>query len=237
MTCICPETELAEGMHMPGCPVGFVAKTGETRVNGQAMLGQAACATGKPTTVGSNPTDPIKKNGIGSHTKPNKGKDVIWLTPPDVLAQLGTFDLDPCAAPSPRPWPTAVKHIELPENGLSAPWHGRVWLNPPYDETLDYWMERMASHGIGIALTFARTETDIWQRWIWPYAKLICFFYGRLYFRFPDGSRAPGNAGGPSALIAYSENDADHLWQSGISGAYVKVLKSRSDFSGAERQP
>jgi hypothetical protein len=101
----------------------------------------------------------VKGKGIGGHTAPNKGEFIIWLTPPSILQFLGRFDLDPCAAPSPRPWPTATQHIELPEDGLSLPWAGRVWLNPPYDETLDKWMERMAAHKSGIALTFARTET------------------------------------------------------------------------------
>jgi len=47
-----------------------------------------------------------------------------WLTPPAILHALGDFDLDPCAAPSPRPWPTAARHIELPEDGLTANWGG-----------------------------------------------------------------------------------------------------------------
>lgn len=163
--------------------------------------------------------------GIGGHTKPNKGEHVIWLTPRAIVQALGPFDLDPCAAPSPRPWPTAAHHIELPSDGLTEPWCGRIWLNPPYDERLEDWMRLMAEHRLGTALTFARVETDIWQRWIWPYAELVLFPAGRLYFCFPDGSEAPGNAGGPSALIAYSLNDADHLWNAGIKGAFIEVKK------------
>ena len=102
-----------------------------------------------------------------------------------------------------------------------------MWLNPPYDERLGEWMERMAAHRIGIALTFARTEIDIWQRWIWPYADSILFPSGRFYFCLPDGTRAKGNAGGPSALIAYSPNDSDILWRCGIAGAIVNVKKPR----------
>jgi hypothetical protein len=165
--------------------------------------------------------------GIGGHTKPNKGEEVIWLTPPQVIQSLGEFDLDPCAAPSPRPWPTAKRHIELPGNGLEVNWAGRVWLNPPYDEGLGRWMERMAFHGSGIALTFARTETAIWEEWIWPFADSILFPFGRFYFYLPDGTRAKGNAGGPSALIAYSVEDSRILDQSGIAGAFVKITKPR----------
>jgi hypothetical protein len=167
-----------------------------------------------------------KMNGIGGHTKPNKGNTVIWFTPKNIVKSLGIFDLDPCAAPAPRPWETAANYIELPDDGLKIPWFGRVWLNPPYDEHLGEWMQQMAMHKQGIALTFARTETDIWQRWIWPYAWGVLFISGRLYFHQPDGARGKGNAGGPSALIAYSEKDYKILENSGINGALVKVIRT-----------
>jgi hypothetical protein len=89
-------------------------------------------------------------------------------------------------------------------------------------------MERMALHGRGIALVFARTEIDVWQKWIWPYADSVLFIAGRLYFRYPDGSSATGNAGGPSALIAYSTADSQILDRSGIRGALVEVKKPRA---------
>lgn len=164
--------------------------------------------------------------GIGGHTVPNRGTDVIWLTPPSIIQSLGVFDLDPCAAPSPRPWLTANHHFDGSNyDGLDEPWFGRVWLNPPYDEKLGSWMEKMASHRNGIALVFARTEIEVWQRWIWPYADTILFIAGRLYFYLPDGTRAKGNAGGPSALIAYSAHDSLVVQNSGIEGAIVRVQK------------
>jgi hypothetical protein len=138
------------------------------------------------------------------------------------LAQLGKFDLDPCAAPSPRPWPTARTHIALPSDGLAQPWMGRVWLNPPYHRDLiGGWLEAMARHGNGMALIFARTETDAWQRSVWPFASAILFLRGRLEFCIPDGTRAKHSCGAPSALIAYSDRDAEILRSGGIRGALV----------------
>jgi hypothetical protein len=69
-----------------------------------------------------------QKGGIGSHTKPNQGDTNTWLTPEPIVRALGPFDLDPCAAPSPRPWDTAKFHIELPKDGLAADWSG-PWCN------------------------------------------------------------------------------------------------------------
>jgi hypothetical protein len=53
------------------------------------------------------------------------------LTPRFVIDALGPFDLDPCP-PKERPWDTARRHFTEADDGLSRPWKGRVWLNPPY---------------------------------------------------------------------------------------------------------
>lgn len=163
----------------------------------------------------------MRRKGIAAHEPPDhKGDSVIWLTPPNILSQLGMFTLDPCAAPSPRPWPTALRHIELPEDGLTATWSGRVWLNPPYDETTHQWMQRMAHHQNGTALTFARTETELWQKWIFPFCKALLFISGRLWFRYPNGTKGPYSAGAPSVLIAYSDFDVKILKTCGIAGGF-----------------
>lgn len=146
-----------------------------------------------------------------------------WLTPPEILAALGPFDLDPCAAPSPRPWPTAARHIELPEDGLTAEWSGRVWCNPPFGSYTGQWLGRMALHGNGIALVFARTDTSMFRHWVWPYASAVLFLNKRPHFHHPDGSKAAGNSGGPIVLIGYGSNNADALRASGLPGAVLSV--------------
>ena len=158
-------------------------------------------------------------SGMGAHQR-TQGATDTWLTPPGIIHALGPFDLDPCAAPSPRPWPTATRHIELPEDGLTSPWRGRVWLNPPYGTQTGLWLQRLSTHGTGTALVFARTETDHWHRWVWPHAIAVLFVRGRIDFYRQDGSRL-GNAGAPSALIAYGPEDAARLAGSGIAGAIV----------------
>jgi hypothetical protein len=167
--------------------------------------------------------------GMASHER-SADSSVIWLTPPKILRFLGSFDLDPCAAPSPRPWSTAARHIELPEDGLLADWHGRVWLNPPYgkDQGMDAWIEKMAKHKSGIALIFAKTDTEVWSRWVWPFCSSVLFVQGRLAFYLPDGTKKDG-AGGPSALIAWSPEDTAILSSSGIRGGHVCLLSKRGE--------
>lgn len=167
-----------------------------------------------------------RRAAIGSHHSP-RAQSTVWLTPPGVLAALGEFDLDPCAVSvEHRPWPTAAAHIAPPDDGLAAPWSGRVWCNPPYD-AVDDWLARLADHGTGTALVFARTETAWFVDTVWARAAAVLFLHGRLHFYRPDGSRAPGNAGGPSCLVAYGAEDAGLLARSGLTGTFVRLRRGR----------
>ncbi len=165
---------------------------------------------------------------MGGHQKPNRGETDTWLTPHYIIDILGPFDLDPCAAPDPKPWPTAKRHITWPDDGLFAPWSGRVWLNPPYGTVTGDWLKRLADHGSGMALIFARTETDAWHRHVWPRASAILFLRGRIHFCYTDGRRAAFNAGAPSAIVAYSDQDAKWLERMALSGRIVHLPRAVS---------
>lgn len=161
------------------------------------------------------------KTGMGGHQSA-KMKNDEWLTPPDLIKALGDFDLDPCS-PIERPWPTAKEHYTVLDNGLMLPWHGRVWCNPPYGQESAEWLSKLVQHGNGIALIFARTETEMFFTHVWERADAILFLKGRLYFHYVDGSRAAANAGAPSCLIAYGKENVDALERSGISGKLVRL--------------
>ena len=167
--------------------------------------------------------DPSKaRGGMGGHQSHGRGK-AVWLTPPHIIDALGPFDLDPCAAPLPRPWPTAGHMVTLPNDGLKLSWHGRIWLNPPYDADAWLWLDRLAEHGCGLALIFARTETFGFHRSVWERAQAVRFLEGRLHFHHPDGRRAAFNGGAPSVLVAYGDYDADRLCRSSIAGAFIRL--------------
>jgi len=136
-------------------------------------------------------------------------KSDVWLTPPGILSLLGSFDLDPCAAPPPRPWSTAARHISLPDDGLSSEWTGRVWLNPPFGSQARLWLRKLKDHGNGIALIPARTETAMFYESVWNGADSVCFIKGRPHFHYPDGSRAPFNSGAPICLVSYGRKNSD----------------------------
>lgn len=159
--------------------------------------------------------------GIGGHQSAKMQNDE-WLTPPAILELLGEFDLDPCA-PIKRPWDTARWHYDKNDDGLIQIWKGRVWCNPPYGEHALAWLTKLATHGNGIALVFARTETAMFFRAVWPVAHAILFIEGRLHFHYVTGERARANSGAPSVLIAYGEENAVKLQQSRIRGHFVRL--------------
>lgn len=146
-----------------------------------------------------------KRRGMGGHQS-RRAETETWLTPPWLLDALGHFDLDPCAAPEPRPWPTAEFHYTEADDGLNRAWpaNAMVWCNPPYGDAVGAWLARCRAHpGPALALVFARTETAWFHEHVWNAAAAVLFLEGRLHFHHPDGRRAAHNAGAPSCIVAY----------------------------------
>lgn len=160
---------------------------------------------------------------MSGHQRAHRGETDVWLTPPEIIEDLGPFDLDPCAALC-QPWATAARHLTTRDDGLAAPWQGMVWLNPPYGPDTWQWLARLADHTPGgIALIFARTETRGFVDHVWNRATALRFLHGRLHFHHHDGTRAKANAGAPSVLIAYGAPGAQRLERSRLPGTYVPL--------------
>lgn len=151
---------------------------------------------------------------LSGHQSPVMKNDE-WLTPPEILMKLGVFDLDPCA-PVVRPWDTAIKHYTVKDDGLSLPWIGRVWCNPPFGREAVKWLRRMRDHRDGIALIPARTETAMFYETVWGYADGVLFVKGRPHFHYVCGKRAPFNSGAPMSLVAYGKDNLEALRSSGL---------------------
>lgn len=157
---------------------------------------------------------------LGSHQK-CVGKSQVHLTPKWIIKALGPFDLDPCAA-DPRPWDCAKVNYVKADDGLSKPWHGKVWLNPPFDRyQVGRWIEKLADHGNGIALLHARTETE-WFAPIWRRASAVLFLDRRIKFCRPNGKEQKANSGAPPVLVAFGPRCHDILHKTPhFSGALV----------------
>ncbi len=159
------------------------------------------------------------KKGMGSHQSATSVTDE-WYSPPEVVSCLGTFDLDPCTT-NRRPWDTAKHHYTREEDGLLLPWFGRVWMNPPYGNAITPWLEKMALHANGIALTFARTDRTDFHDFVFGTADSILFVKQRFSFYNHLGEKAPANGGAPNILFAYGESNVEALEESGIKGKHL----------------
>lgn len=148
-------------------------------------------------------------DGFGHEPSPGTQATDSWLTPPEFIQALGPFDMGVCCPPD-MPWRTAPVMLTEKEDGLKTPWRGVVWCNPPYGRSTGTWLDKLADHDNGIALTFARTETQAFFKAVWPRCSALLFVKSRISFYRPDGTRA-GNGGAPSVLIGYGSRAVNAL--------------------------
>lgn len=149
-----------------------------------------------------------------------EGKDE-WLTPPEIFTPLQPFDLDVCQPISP-PWLIADKGFNILDDGLDQDWYGFVWCNPPYGSETHRWLYRMNKHANGIALIFARTDTETFHDFAFS-ADAILFIKGRLSFYRVDGVKSDKQAGAPSCLLAWGDEAVKRLENSNIKGRLIHL--------------
>lgn len=153
-----------------------------------------------------------------------------WYTPPHVVAALElarNFGLDPAASPL-QPFRTARRYYTKADNGLVMPWDDEdCYVNPPYSLLLfQQFLAKLAAHGRGLLLTFARTDTDAFHTHVWPVCDAVFFFRHRLCFYTPAGTRG-GRARDRSMLCAYGPRNAELLAGCGLDGKFVPLKFAR----------
>lgn len=131
------------------------------------------------------------------------GKSDEWHTPKYIFDALDlVFDLDvAAAAEGPRHVP-CLAWFTKKDDGLSSPWRGLVWMNPPFGHQRHKraWLSKFFSHGDGIALVPDRTSAPWFQEFA-PHADAICWVSPKIKFERPDGSIG-GSPGTGTALLA-----------------------------------
>lgn len=110
-----------------------------------------------------------------------------WATPSDFFAKVAAewdFDTDPCCDEFNRKANSFYYTKE--DDGLSKPWWGNVWMNPPYGKDIGLWMKKandeveVGNAVVVVCLVPARTDT----KWFHDYAVMheVRFVKGRLRF-------------------------------------------------------
>lgn len=108
-----------------------------------------------------------------------------WETPLELFKQLDAiyhFDLDVCALPHNA---KCDKYYTPDDDGLSKPWEGTCWMNPPYGRQIGRWMEKAyKSSLVGatvVCLVPSRTDTAWWHDYAMRASK-ITYIRGRIKF-------------------------------------------------------
>lgn len=131
---------------------------------------------------------------------------VEWYTPPDVVERardaLDGIYLDPASCEFAQKTVRAIKWYSKEDNGLSRPWKGAVFLNPPggREPGAAHWLrylmqeykENRVSRAVVIGFTLEILQTMQGQG-VKPSAFSICVPSRRLKYRMPngDGSKQP----------------------------------------------
>ena len=131
------------------------------------------------------------------------GANDEYCTPPEYVElarkTMGWIDLDPASNQYAQQYIGARTFYTKEDNGLALPWHGKVWLNPPYSFPL---VEQFTTRAIrhyeehhenqAIILVNASTDVKWFQRLL---AFPACFVKGRISFLL-DGVVQNGNRNG-----------------------------------------
>lgn len=128
----------------------------------------------------------------------NNGGNNEWYTPPRFIEAarevMGSINLDPASCARANETVKADDFYIKEVDGLSLPWGGNVWLNPPYSQPLiQKFCEAVKEKYLNgefeqlVILTNNATETD-WGQTLLSTARAVCFPSKRIRFIDPEGN-------------------------------------------------
>lgn len=122
----------------------------------------------------------------GSRQKIGHPKNDEYYTPSWIFEALSlSFDLDPCGTEDGAFVP-AKHRYHLPADGLTTPWFGLIWMNPPFSKPAP-WVEKFIKHNNGIALL--PMSTGQWFENVWDKADGIVVLPRNIKFERPNNER------------------------------------------------
>jgi ParB family transcriptional regulator, chromosome partitioning protein len=159
-----------------------------------------------------------------------KSESNEWFTPPEILtrvrAVLGTIDLDPASCAAAQERVRAGRYFSREDDGLTKPWAGRVWINPPFQRYLiDAFVNKLVREVESGRVTRAILLTHLSSSARWFHNALAasaahCLIRGRINCIHASGgsSFAPW----PSILMYFGENVAVFQREFGGLGAIYR---------------
>jgi hypothetical protein len=154
--------------------------------------------------------------------EPCVGASDEWFTPPHIFDALNLeFDLDPCS-PGAGHWVPAWRIYTKEDDGLTAPWSGCVFMNPPFGGRNGHvpWLQRFLQHGDGVAIVRAYTSAAWFHDWAIR-AETMLFPRGKTKFVRPDGT-VGGSPGHGVVLLGMGDKANAALRRCGL-GLFVPL--------------
>jgi phage N-6-adenine-methyltransferase len=122
-----------------------------------------------------------------------------WYTPAEYVERarrvLGVIDLDPASSALAQETVRATRYFTKEDDGLGQEWHGRVWLNPPYNQpVIEQFIDKLVEETVAgrttqaILLTHNSSDTA-WFHKAAISAAAFCFTRGRIAFVDTEGER------------------------------------------------
>jgi phage N-6-adenine-methyltransferase len=116
-----------------------------------------------------------------------------WYTPANVIAAVrralgGRIDCDPATSELAQTVVKAKIYYTIAEDGLTQPWHGTVWLNPPYSrQYIERFVDKLLAEiragnvTAAILLVHPKIDTAWWNK---AAAASSCFCFTKRRIRF-----------------------------------------------------
>ncbi len=176
----------------------------------------------------------IKSGDFNASLGALKGsRHVEWYTPQryiDAARRVlgGTISLDPASSPLANKTVQAEVIYTQTDDGLAQPWHGSVWLNPPYGKGTGLFITKLVDEyeaGRVSAAVVLINAYGMDASWFQPlYDHLLCFTDHRIIFESPQrdtGGPANGN------LFLYVGSDRDLFTR--VFSEFGTVLERRRE--------
>ena len=145
----------------------------------------------------------------GVHVSKNSGENE-WYTPPELIElarkAMGSIDFDPASSDVAQNTVGASEYLTIDDDGLSAQWHGNVWLNPPYSSDLVgkftvKLRDELETGDVSQAVLLVNNATETtWFQSVGVACDAMCLLSGRVKFLDATGKPAKTPLQGQAVL-------------------------------------